>query len=1225
MPPEPDAFPDRLQQLDEVIALYLEAVELGPPPDQGEWLERYPQLADELRAFFADQDQFDTMVAPLRAAVTPPRRGLPGEPLTISLVATSPSAGSGPCRFGDYELLEEIARGGMGVVYRARQLRLNRTVALKMIRSGRFATPDEVQRFRLEAQAAAQLDHPNIVPIYEVGDHEGQHYFSMKLIEGGNLGQRRAVSGEPASSREAARLMVAVARAVHYAHLRGILHRDLKPANILVDAHGQPQVSDFGLARRLSAPVADTLHLGPRSPSQPAAPSLTQNGLAVGTPSYMAPEQAFGPAHALTTAADVYSLGAILYELLTGRPPFRSDNPLDTLVELMERQPTPPRTLERSVDRDLETICLKCLEKDPLRRYASAQALADDLQRYLDHEPINARPVGAVGRLWRGCRRRPVVAALSAALLLAVVAGVSLVTWHWRRAEVNFAESQAQRALAEQNFEEAREQREQAEINLRTAERHLREAEKQRARADESFRLAHRAVNDFTTRFSERDLRQLPALQPLRKELLQEALGYYQAFLRERGDDPALRAEMAATYFRIGAITSEIGSRAEALAAYQRALDLYREVHRAHPENRNVAIDLARTCNRVGIQQAAAGDPAALTTYQEARQRFARLAEREPSEPEHQTDLAAVCNNLANLYRGQGRIEDALSCYQEDTAILERLVAAHPREPEYRRQLATGYLNTGNLLGSLDRKSEEFALYQKAHQIQKQLVEAHPDNPSYLNQLGHSYRLIGTEQLVAGRPAEGLRTMRDGHALVERLTQTHPSILQYQSDLSHSFRQIGHAHRDLGQLDDALACYHRARQLLEKLVNLDPSTTDFANELGKSHYDIGNIHLRRGLRPEALGSFQRAVELHEKLVRVNPDHLGMRYDLAQALGNLGLVLAELNRCDEALAALRSASDHQRLVLERAPLTSSHARALRRHHGNLEQVRQRAERRAEVLHALEQRHMELEQALESEPDRAALVHSLAVSHRRIAQFQRESQRLELAIAAYRRSGAAFAQLAQREPEMPQHRHSLASSWFNQAMLLAKLNRREEESEAYQRARAVREDLLRSHPEHLDNRSDLGTVLNNWALTLWAQGRRDEAVAALRQAVVHQREALAQAPQAGHYRRGLSTHCSALADLLRQLGRPSEAAAVSRERLGLWPENAAELFRSACELAQAAEGAKGEERERIAADAVNALRQTVAAGYRDVPRLQTEPALTVLRAREDFQKLLKDLKN
>jgi len=299
-------------------------------------------------------------VAPADAAVT--------TQATAEPVAATP----GRLRyFGDYELIRELARGGMGVVYEARQVSLNRVVAIKMILSAHLASEADVQRFYVEAKAAANLDHPNIVPIYEIGEHEDQHYFSMKLIKGGNLADR---IGEFTKDPEAtARLMATVARAVDVAHRKGIVHRDLKPANILIDEAGQPHVTDFGLAKDLGS-----------------GDGLTKSGAIMGTPSYMSPEQAEATRGVIGPATDVYSLGAILYELLTGRPPFPADTPLETLIQVVESRPVHPRSLNTKVPRDLETICLKCLEKTPSKRFKSAQELADELERFLAGERIRS-------------------------------------------------------------------------------------------------------------------------------------------------------------------------------------------------------------------------------------------------------------------------------------------------------------------------------------------------------------------------------------------------------------------------------------------------------------------------------------------------------------------------------------------------------------------------------------------------------------------------------------------------------------------------------------------------------------------------------------------------------------------------------------------------------------------------------------------------------------------
>jgi dipeptidyl aminopeptidase/acylaminoacyl peptidase len=394
-----DGSAGRDQRLHEVIAAYLEAVRAGRAPDRQELFARYPDLAEELRAFLADHDRVGALAHP--AAPSP----VGAEAPTRTPGATAAAGpGTPPRTFGDYELLDEVARGGMGVVFKARQKSLDRVVALKMILAGEFAAAADVERFRTEARAAAGLEHPGIVSVYEVGEHEGRHYFTMQLVDGASLSHKVAdLSGDP---RAAARLVAQVARAVHFAHQHGVLHRDLKPANVLVDREGQAHVTDFGLARRLDG-----------------AAGLTRTGAIVGTPSYMAPEQAAGK-KGLTTAADVYGLGALLYECLTGRPPFRAETPLDTLLLVLEKDPEPPRRLNPGIDRDLETIALKCLEKDPRRRYESAAAVADDLEHWLRGEPIRGRRTALAERAWKWARRRPERALLAALAAVALVAGL---------------------------------------------------------------------------------------------------------------------------------------------------------------------------------------------------------------------------------------------------------------------------------------------------------------------------------------------------------------------------------------------------------------------------------------------------------------------------------------------------------------------------------------------------------------------------------------------------------------------------------------------------------------------------------------------------------------------------------------------------------------------------------------------------------------------------------
>ncbi len=354
----------RAPVLRELVALEIELRQLdGDTPHPEEYLERFSADAESLSGLFEELKLDNDETAPIQ------RRD-----------------DSSPTRIGPYELLEVIGRGGMGVVYRARHVEVNRIVALKMIASGGFASEAEIVRFRGEAEAASNLEHPNIVPILDVNKHAGRPYYTMRLMTGGSLARRLKKSRIDAT--RAARIVATMARAMHHAHRRGLVHRDLKPANILFDEAGLPHVTDFGLAKQL----------GRNGPTGSGAP--------LGTPGYMAPEQAAGR-NDITASADIYSLGAILYELLTGRQPFRASTVMETLVMIMEREPESPRKLNPTAPRALEHICLKCLEKDATWRYSSAAALADDLDRFLLGEEIDASPAGFLGGIRRKIRREP--------------------------------------------------------------------------------------------------------------------------------------------------------------------------------------------------------------------------------------------------------------------------------------------------------------------------------------------------------------------------------------------------------------------------------------------------------------------------------------------------------------------------------------------------------------------------------------------------------------------------------------------------------------------------------------------------------------------------------------------------------------------------------------------------------------------------------------------------
>ena len=514
------------------------------------------------------------------------------------------------------------------MVFHARQVSLNRPVALKMILAGQLADETEIKRFYTEAEAAANLDHPGIVPIYEVGQHEGQHYFSMGFIDGKSLSQRLA--GGPLAAREAAELIGRASEAIEYAHVRGVIHRDLKPANILLDQNGNPRVTDFGLAKKVEEDSG-----------------LTGSGQIMGTPSYMPPEQAGGNRGEVGPLADVYALGATLYAILTGRPPFQAASAMDTVMQVVSDEPVPPRRLNAAIPRDLETICLKCLEKEPAKRYASAAALGEDLRRFLSGEPIAARPVGRAERAWRWCRRKPVVAGLIASLVVALVAGFMGITLGWL------------------------------------------EARRQRSAAEENFRLALLAVDDYLTRVSESRVLRVPGLEPLRRELLEDALRYYRGFVELRQHDPAVREELIRAYKRVGQINELVGTDAVALDAFRRSLSLAESVSAARPFDPALMELIADLHNRIGVIQMKTGQTdEAFRSMNLAGSIDRALVRDHPTELSYSALLAGHMHNLGVFLEQTGRPADGLERFEEALGLYERLAKAYPGNDHFLFELA---------------------------------------------------------------------------------------------------------------------------------------------------------------------------------------------------------------------------------------------------------------------------------------------------------------------------------------------------------------------------------------------------------------------------------------------------------------------------------------------------------------------------------------------------------
>ncbi len=977
--------------------------------------------------------------------------------------AGRPAAAGWPSVDG-YEVLGELGRGATGVVYKARHLRLDRVVALKMILTGAHASVLDLERFRLEAVAAAQLQHPNIVPVYEVGEHEGLPFFAREWVDGGTLSARSG--GTPQPPRQAAQLVQTLAGAMECAHRQGIIHRDLKPGNVLLDqAHGLqpagfgiPKVTDFGLAKRLEA-----------------ADSRTRTGTILGTPSYMAPEQATGQLKKLGPAADVYALGAILYELLTGGPPFRGETVLDTLQQVKSADPVPPSRLRPKLPHDLETICLKCLEKEPARRYPTAQELADDLRRFLDGDSIRARPAAVWERGWKWSRRRPTAAALAVVAVFAV-AGVVVGGLH-----------------------QARQERQRADA----AEALRREAEDERERAEENFRLAREAVHEMLTRVGQERLAREPRLEPLRRELLEEALRFHERFLLVRGNDTVLSLEAARAWLRAADVRALLGDHEAAARAYRLALD-----------------------------------------------RFAALTKAEPGRPGHRRDLAAAHNNFGNLLRDLGRLLEAETNHREAMALRERLVTASGEDPALRRELAVSLHNLALVLRARGELLDAEEACQKA-------LEQHRHAGPGLERAG-SLVLHGEVLQALGQEADAVAAFRGALDDLTRLRSDRPD----DPDLRHEFvaahNHLGNLFRDVRQ-HEANQHYREAVRLGRDLTADFPSVPLYRQQLAASCNNLGILLQAAGKRDEADQAFADALSAKGKLAADFPCVPGYRRDLAGSLNNRGLALHTQHRHAEAEVVYRRAVGLSGRLAEEFPDEPEYEReeararlnlgALLLAAGRADEAEDEYGRALDVLTRLTGR-------LADQPDCRQEMARLHLNRGALSQVQGKPADAE---RAYREAVRLFAELRRDYPGVPDHPHQAGVALNNLGSLLRAAGRTEEAEQPWQEGCGLLEQLRLEFPDVPVYRQDLARGYNEWAIALAARdARRGEDL--WRRAVALQQELLNRRPAEPAYRLELARSHGNLGLLLARTKRFDEAESSYRRAVTLLEDLVAGPHRS-----------------------------------------------------------------
>jgi tetratricopeptide (TPR) repeat protein len=772
--------------------------------------------------------------------------------------ANTPAPPAAPplSRLGRFRIHRELGRGGFGVVFLAYDARLGREVALKVPRPEALASPELRARFQQESRVAATLDHPAIVPVYEAGEEGGVCYIASAYCPGPTLAAWLREHGDPVSPADAARLVAALAEAVAHAHGRGVLHRDLKPANVLLsfsrDPEGSaipalpsgsrlndlvPRITDFGLAKLMSDEA-----------TLPKQEGQTHSGAVLGTPAYMAPEQAGGGARTVGPAADVYALGVILYELLTGRPPFRGDTPLDTLLLVRTAEPLPPARLRPRLPRDLNTICLKCLHKEPGGRYAGAAELAADLRRFLAGEPVRARPASAWERGVKWARRRPAAAALiavSTAAVLTVLAVVLVANARLRR----------ERDIAD---------------GLR------REKEEERQRAVALSRQAREAADKLLTRVGFERLDGVPYMETVRRELLQDALRFYQDLARQEGDGPDVRAEVGHAWRRLGKIHSLLGDPVAAEESYREAVRVSERLSAEFPDSPDHRREMAASLNNLAtVLDSVNKAPEGLDVLRRAIDLQEKLAADSPDDAAGRHDLGQSYDLLGQYLANAGQADEAERAFRKAADVLGQVVADAPDVPAYRLSQAVCNRNLGAFLAQRKRFAEAEPLFRQDLEFWDKLADEQPAVPRYRGRAGDAAYHLANLLAATRRGTEGEKLLARCIARRQSLADDFPRVPGYRVDLGGAQEKLARALRGHDDFAGARPLLERAVTHLRAALALDPrpSTRDL---LSSCAWQLADSLLR-------LGEYREAARVADELPGVWPDRWQECYQAARLL------------------------------------------------------------------------------------------------------------------------------------------------------------------------------------------------------------------------------------------------------------------------------------------------------------------------------------------------------
>jgi serine/threonine-protein kinase len=846
-----------------------------------------------------------------------------------------------------YRIVRPHARGGLGEVFVAIDEELHREVALKEIQGRHAHDAERRARFVIEAEITGGLEHPGIVPVYGLGSYaDGRPFYAMRFIKGDSLKeaidrfhavdepgaehsqagnrrqaehlQRRRQSTASLEFRKLLGRLIDVCNAIGYAHSRGVLHRDLKPGNVMLGKYGETLVVDWGLAKvvgRVEAgTLADECTLQPTSAS---GSSPTQMGSAVGTPQYMSPEQAEGRLDLLGPATDVYSLGATLYCLLAGRAPFAADQPALVLQQVVHGTFPAPRSVNIETPMPLQAVCLKAMALKPSQRYSSARELADDLEHWLADEAVSAWHEPLLERARRWVKRHQALVWSAAAAVLVAAIGLTTGVVLLSRANDRHRRAKEHALAQEKAAVAAREEADSQRI----------EAEKQAELADANFRLAYQAVNDYFTRVSESKLFGRPGLQPLRKELLADALRFYKGFVESRGGDPALRIELARTYARMSQINRQLAAPQEAFDAAAAAVRLFDEALRQRPGDAEIIS--SRNLSLCSLGQA----HQALGRRRESGELLVQSVEQQRSLAERHDDSLAIGGDLAHCLLAlgdwrldNGKMEGALADYREALGLTRRRLSADPENIFYRWDTAGVWLRLGGLNVAAGKPIDAIRAFEEAAIEMELLAKAVPENVDIRDDLAEAYNMIGYyQQRELGRAEEGIAALSKALALRDQLVRENPKVGQFRDRLIAVIV-------NLANIQTKTSRFLEARPLLQRAIDLDREAGRSPN--ATTLYHLGELERKSGDDARALETLADARTALEAELGSNADLPHARYTLSRVLNEAGMACAALDRNDEALKHYRTAIEELRGLAMRDDDAALFQRHLVIYHVNL---------------------------------------------------------------------------------------------------------------------------------------------------------------------------------------------------------------------------------------------------------------------------------------------------